>query len=296
MIQLQNFNQFIKQQAIEQGFAICGMSALSKTDDENDLRQWLSEGRNADMDWFNRNTDVRTDPTLLVEDAQTIISFAYSYPIVSDSNIASYAHATDYHYTLKEKLNRIIENINTQYNVTIKARAFTDSAPIRERYWAQKSGLGWIGKSGMLINRRIGSNTLLCEIICDVRSDKYDLSDPFNGCGKCRRCIKECPTGAICNDKTVDSRLCTSYLTIEHRGEFSASQLETLSRSEWLYGCDVCLICCPWNKQPTIAPLLTIDHTIVEMTNREFKYRYENTPLERVGLKNIVRNYVREIL
>lgn len=295
MIYLPNFNKFIKEQATKNGFALCGVAKIEQVEDYHFLESWLNENRNADMNWFLRNGDLRRDPSLLVDGACTIISFAYSYQPIADHNIAAYANATDYHFTLKERLNTIVEEINRHYDTTISARVFTDSAPLMERYWARKSGLGWIGKSGMLINRRLGSYLLLCEIVCNVVSDVYDTEDEFNGCGRCRRCIKQCPTGAICEDRTIDACKCISYLTIEHRGDFSEEQLAMIRKSRWVYGCDECLQCCPWNKQASVTPSIFVENGIITMSSSEFKYRYKNTPLERSGLKQIRRNYVGKI-
>lgn len=297
MIHLQNFNQFIKRQAQEMGFVLCGVSKITEVDDFPFLEKWIDEGRNADMDWFLRNGELRKNPELLLDGARSIVSFAWQYPPVNAHNVAAYANDVDYHYTIKERLTKIVEAINTQYGIVINARVFTDSAPLMERYWARRSGLGWIGKSGLLINRTYGSYLLLGEIICDVESDTYDTEDLFNGCSTCRRCILKCPTGAIGNDKSIDARKCISYLTIEHRGEFSEEQLRLLEKGNWLYGCDVCLQCCPWNsKKIGVSPSVFIDETIVEMSAADFKVNYKNTPLERTGVKMIKRNYVRKLL
>lgn len=295
MIPLPNFNQFIKEQAIKNGFALCGVAKIEQIEDYPFLKKWLAEKRNANMGWFTRNGEIRRDPSLLMEGGRTIISFAYQYQPITDHNIAAYANATDYHFTLKERLNMIINEINQHYDTTISAQVFTDSAPLMERYWARKSGLGWIGKSGMLINRKLGSYLLLCEIVCNVESDIYDTEDKFNGCGRCRRCIRQCPTGAICEDLTIDSRKCISYLTIEHRGDFSEEQIAMIKKSRWLYGCDECLQCCPWNKQASVAPSIFVEDEIMEISSSEFKSKYKNTPLERSGLKQIRRNYVGKI-
>lgn len=292
MITLPNFNQYIKEKAREHGFALCGVSKAEAVEEQCFLDEWIAQGRNAGMDWFFRNRELRMNPALLVENGQTVISFAYAYSPLKEHNVAAYANAVDYHFTLKEKLTKIIEEINIDYGVTITARAFTDSAPLMERYWARKSGLGWIGKSGMLINRTLGSYLLLCEIVCDVVSDVYDCEDSFDGCGRCRRCIKQCPTGAIGSDKRIDARKCISYLTIEHRGDFSEEQLAMIRNSRWVYGCDTCLECCPWNKRSASLPAVFVENDLLEMANSTFKEKYKNTPLERSGLKTIRRNYV----
>lgn len=293
MIPLQNFNQFIKLQAQKMGFVLCGVSKVTEVEEAAFLENWIEEGRNADMGWFRRNGEMRCNPKLLMEGANSIISFAWQYPPVNGCDVAAYAHAVDYHYTIKERLAEIVEAINKEYGVTIRARVFTDSAPVMERYWARKSGFGWIGKSGLLINRTYGSYLLLGEIVCDVQSDIYDQEDSFNGCSTCRRCILKCPTGAIGNDRSIDARRCLSYLTIEHRGAFSGEQLDLLKKGDWLYGCDTCLQCCPWNsKKISIAPSLFIDESILEMSAAEFRKKFKDTPLERTGVKNIRRNYV----
>lgn len=301
---LLNFNQFIKNTAKKSGFSLCGVIPTSVVDIENQefLKKWVFAKRNGDMRWFDRNEDIRFNPSLIVDDAKTIIVFAYSYnPIKLNKsyNIASYAQSTDYHFVLKDKLNAIIEEIKATYGDGISARAFTDSAPIMERYWAKKAGLGWIGKSGMIINKEEGSFTLLSEIIIDRESDIYDQESTFNGCGKCRICIDSCPTSAICEDKSIDSKRCLSYLTIEHRGDFTPTQLELVKSStsgnKWLYGCDECLMCCPWNsvkvkQMKNSSILFTRGEDIENMSNSEFKILFKGTPLIRTGIKYIKRN------
>lgn len=293
MIDLPNFNSNIKDFAIKEGFHLCGISVPSVVEASHIefLSKWLGAKHNADMDWFERNQDKRIDPTSLVEGAGSIISLAAYYPLTHEDSIASYAHDTDYHFRLKEAANKIIERVNNHYNIEISARVFTDSAPFLERYWAVQAGLGWIGKSGMLINREWGSALLLLQIVCDVRSDIYDTPDPFNGCGNCSLCIDNCPTGAITSDLSVDARRCISYLTIEHRGDFSDEQKKLIARGKSIYGCDICLKSCIWNRKfERVKVKVEVSSDILSMTGGEFKRRYNSLPLIRTGLKNLRRN------
>lgn len=294
MIDLPNFNVNIKDFAIKEGFALCGVSYPCEVDSFNVkfLSDWLASKHNADMDWFDRNGDKRINPALLFEGAKSVISLAASYPLTSGGVVASYAQEPDYHYRLKQSAEKIIERVNNHYGVEISARVFIDSAPFLERYWAVKAGLGWIGKSGMLINREWGSALLLAQIVCDVKSDTYDSPDTFNGCGGCSLCVDNCPTGAITADLSVDARRCISYLTIEHRGEFSDKQKEDIGKGTYLYGCDICVKSCIWNRKiERVKPTVDINSDILTMTGGEFKRKYNSLPLIRSGVKNIRRNF-----
>lgn len=293
---LSNFRNIIKELATKYDFALCGVveTASVNTNAIAFLNKWIENGQNADMDWFKRNQELRNNPSLLIENAQTIVVMAFPYaPIIPNKdsyNIASYAQDTDYHFVLKSKLNQIISELKTIYGQNFEARAFADSAPIMERYWAVKAGFGWIGKSGMLINKNYGSYLLLSEIIIDRKSDAYDIELSFNGCGKCEKCIEQCPTGAICNNKSVDARKCISYLTIEHRGDFSKEQKKIIHNAKgkykWIYGCDTCIDCCPWNKR--LIP--TTPKIVIDKLNINFKDQFEKTPIYRSGKKVIQRN------
>lgn len=295
---LPNFNRNIKLLAEKYGFVLSGISPAGEVcaEQRTTLEKWLQRGYNADMSWFKRNHDLRLNPCLLVEGAKSVISLAYPYRLIKGSNIASYAHNIDYHYTLKEKLNNIINDINNLYSINVEARVFTDSAPILERYWAKKSGLGWIGRSGMLINKEWGSNILLAEIVCDCEADSYDTPILFNGCEGCMACVKSCPTGAL-GEGGLDARRCISYLTIEHRGEFCDEQLALLAKSDMVYGCDRCITVCKWNaKHSKKEAVLSVDDIVLDMTGGQFKATYKSTPLEKTGLKTIKRNiYARKL-
>ncbi len=294
MMVLPNFNSTIKQFAQINGFVLCGVSRAEHVDERvvAHLNSWIQRGYNANMDWFNRNRELRNDPSLLLDNAKTIVSFAAEYPLVENSNIASYAHNIDYHFSLKKQLSNVVQQLFEHYNIEFEYRIFTDSAPIAERYWAVQAGLGWIGRSGMLINREYGSNILLAEIVCSVESDEYDVSSDFNGCEGCYECVDNCPNSAINRDKTVDATRCLSYLTIEHRGDFTLEQQQMVSRTESLFGCDRCLDSCRWNRQHNrVLPTISIGDEILLSTNSQFKKSYGITPLFHAGLKSIKRNY-----
>ncbi len=242
------------------------------------------------MDWFYRNTDIRNNIEKIIPQARSVISFAWHYPLVK-GNIASYAQDNDYHHTIKGKLNSIINELQNIYQSPFEARAFVDSAPILERYWAQKSGLGWIGRSGMLINREFGGTLLLGEIVITINSDKYDIASSFNGCNGCYACINNCPTGAL-TERGVDSRRCLSYLTIEHRGDFNDEQNKLVAQGGQLFGCDNCLKCCKWtNRAPLQEPSITVDSSILTLSNSQFKAKYGSTSLDRARLKGLQRNF-----
>ncbi len=292
---LPNFNKTVKGLTKQKGFVLCGVSEAKEVSESASvlLQSWIERGCNGSMEWFNKNCDIRNNPSLLFDGAKCVVSVAYQYPLVESSKIASYAHQTDYHYTLKSKLQEVIEELQKIYNTPITARAFVDSAPIMERYWAVRSGLGWIGRSGMLINREYGGNLLLAEIVLDAESDIYDSEDSFNGCDGCHACVDSCPNMAIDGKRLVDARKCVSYLTIEHRGDFNDEQKGWVKRGDMLFGCDRCIDSCRWNfNHKRVAPLIAIDNTILEMSNSQFKRRYGDTPLSRSGLKGIKRNFI----
>ena len=299
---IQNLNQYIKKTALKYNFVACGLVPISPVNDLNVdfTNNWIRDKRHAGMDWFLRNQELRYNPSLLVDNVQSMVVLISQYnPVVvkdDNNNIASYAHNIDYHFTVKDDLNKIIDEIKLEYGEEITARCFTDSAPIMERYWANKAGLGWIGKSGMLINKEFGSYIIISEILLSAKSDIYDIESDFNGCGTCDKCITNCPSNAILEDKSIDSRKCLSYLTIEHKGDFSSEQKDIIkaSRSKYVYGCDECLRCCPWNSKHlknSVEPSVFANQNLELMSNSDFRRMYKSTPLERVGLKALKRNF-----
>ena len=243
----------IKEKALELGFAGCGFSrAEALPGDRQRLKAWLDRGYHAGMAYMAKHFEKRTDPTLLVEGARTVISLLYSYhtdriqqdpeaPIVS-----RYAYGTDYHFVLKDKMHELFAMIKT-LDPDTRGRVFVDSAPVLDRAWACRGGLGWIGKNSMLISRNKGSFVFIGEIILNLELVYNELPES-DFCGSCNRCIEACPTGAILDTRTIDSERCISYQTIENRGEISGEIESRLSGR--VFGCDICQDVCPWNRKP----------------------------------------------
>lgn len=251
-------NQFIKDEAFKKGFNHCGIAKAERLDEhEQRINYWLEKGMNGSMSYMENNFEKRLDPRLLVDGATTVISLMMNYfpedykddssskaTYSSPLKISKYAWGIDYHFVIKERLRQLIELL-TEQTGTFNYRIFVDSAPILDRAWAVKAGIGWIGKNSMLISRKNGSFYFLAEIVCDLQPE-YDA--PFGGsyCGDCKRCIESCPTAAITNDKMVDATKCISYLTIELKNDIDKAF--SGHYKDWIFGCDVCQDVCPWNK------------------------------------------------
>jgi epoxyqueuosine reductase len=249
----QALTQAIKGELTAQGFDLVGISKAGFLEKEaRDLEQWLAEGRHGTMGWMAENFDKRVDPRLLVEGARSVISVLLNYfpqaghvQPVDAPKISTYAWGEDYHKVLKRKLYRVVEWIEAHVGA-VNARVFTDSAPVMDKAWAVRGGLGWIGKNTNLIHPKLGSWYFIGEIILDVELE-YD--GPMKDyCGTCTRCIDACPTEALAPYE-IDSRKCISYLTIELREGMPA---EFRGQTEgWAYGCDICQQVCPWNSFAT---------------------------------------------
>lgn len=288
----------IKAEALHLGFDACGIARADFLENEQErLNHWLQSEMNADMAYMQNNVDKRLDPRLLVDNAKSVICVLMSYkPLVQQekhaAKIARYAFGNDYHEIIRDKLKRLLTYIQQQMP-EVNGRGFTDSAPVLERAWAVRAGLGWIGKNSTLISPVYGSYTFLAELIVDVELE-YDMPYANNGCGACSRCMANCPTGAICAPKTVDARKCISYQTIENKGEI------TVDTNGWLFGCDICLQVCPWNKRSPIvnhaefAPVPQILNMSVadwqNMPEHEFNAIFKHSPLKRTKFAGIKRN------
>ncbi|MFM2375766.1 MAG: tRNA epoxyqueuosine(34) reductase QueG [Bacteroidota bacterium] len=245
--------QEIKHQLRQQGFDLVGISKADFLEKEaRDLEQWLKEGRHGTMRWMEDNFDKRVDPRLLVEGARSVISVLLNYFPAPENRqpadapkISTYAWGEDYHKVIKRKLYRVLEWMQESIG-EVNARVFTDSAPVMDKAWAMRGGLGWIGKNTNLIHPKMGSWYFIGEIILDLELD-YD--GPMKDyCGTCTKCIDACPTGALAPYR-IDSRQCISYLTIELR-ENMPPELRTHTEG-WAYGCDICQQVCPWNSFAT---------------------------------------------
>ena len=250
------------------------------------------------MQYMARNMDKRLNPAQLVPGAQSIIVVLMDYLPAGGLNlkkykISRYAWGQDYHYVIKKRLAKLLSLMQQEFG-SVQGRAFTDSAPVLERFWAQQAGLGWIGKNSLLITKH-GSYFFIGELIVDIELE-YDSPFEKNFCGTCTRCIDACPTSAIIQPQVVDARRCISYLTIEYRGNFSGQT----NLHGWVFGCDICQKVCPWNNrakpttikefQPSEHLQSLTDQRLENMTKPEFKKIFRHSPVERTGYKGLMRN------
>ena len=246
----QTYSKLIKDEAKRLGFESCGISKAGFLEDEaSNLEQWLKKGYQGEMHYLENYFDKRLDPRLLVDNAKSVISLSFNYFPEKVQNkdsfkIAKYAYGEDYHHVLKSKLKALSFFIQDQIG-EVNGRAFVDSAPVMERAWAQKSGLGWQGKNSLLIQKNKGSFFFLAELIVDVDL-AYDHSFDTDHCGSCTKCIDACPTGAILQDNTVNGSKCISYFTIELKEELPSIMKGKFE--DWMFGCDICQDVCPWNR------------------------------------------------
>jgi epoxyqueuosine reductase len=293
----------IKTEARALGFFDCGISAAGfMKEDSEFMEQWLEKGMQGSMQYLERNREKRYDISLLMEGAQSVITVLYNYfpdekwPEETGYKISKYAYGKDYHYVVKEKLRSLLEKIEAETGKR-KARVFTDSAPILDRAYARKSGLGFIGKNTLLINRKGGSFFFIGHIVIDLEL-KTDTETTVNFCGSCTKCITACPTGAL-KPFELDARKCISYLTIENKDP----EIPDEFRGKWknlIFGCDICQDVCPWNRssKPHNEPQFQMNETLKNMRDDAwenldssgYEQLFKNTAIERTGLKGIQRN------
>jgi len=304
MEQPDKISEQIKDKAKSLGFSECVIiPALYLEDEKKHLNNWLQKGYSGDMKYMTRNIDKRLDPRLLVENTKSIIVVIQNYYttlIQKDPDapvISKYAFGNDYHYVIKKKLNNLLLFIQKEVQ-PCKGRAFTDSAPILERAWARKAGLGWTGKNGNLISKRYGSFFFIGELLVDIELP-YEKTEPVKDhCGSCTRCIDACPTKAIIADRIVDARKCISYQNIERKG--GPEEILRGKLANRLFGCDICQDVCPWNQrlEPHNEPKFNPDPEMIMMTRREwfemdkslFNKLFKKSAIQRIGYKGIKRN------
>ena len=291
----------IKRKALELGFDLVGVSKAGFLEQEaRDLEEWLKQGRHGTMKWMENHFEKRVDPRNLVEGAKSVISVLLNYFPAPEHQqpegapkISTYAWGEDYHKVLKRKLYTLLEFIFEKAG-EINARVFTDSAPVMDKAWALRGGLGWIGKHTNLINPKLGSWYFIGEIILDLELD-YDA--PMKDfCGTCTKCIDACPTDAL-KPYQIDSNKCISYLTIELRENMPA---EFVGQTEgWAYGCDICQDVCPWNRfsTPNKGEFKPLDHILaygkaewLGMEKREFKKMARKSAMSRVKWEKMMDN------
>ena len=292
-----SLKKYIQQKAEELGFLAIGFAKAEKLiDEEFRLKDWLSNGYHAEMQYMENHFEKRLNPTLLVESSKTVISLAYNYfpQKIQNTNapqVAKYAYGEDYHKVVKDQAFVLFEFIKSLIP-NLEGRVFVDSAPVMERQWAEKSGLGWIGKHSLLIRKGIGSFFFLAEIICSLEVEPD--SPTTDHCGSCTACIDACPTNAIIDNKIIDSNACISYLTIEKRTELSVDEKAHLNN--WAFGCDICQDVCPWNRfaSPTTEPRFNSGEWTnwnreewKQLTPENFKDTFGKSPLTRAGFDKI---------
>jgi epoxyqueuosine reductase len=315
-----NQKEFISALAEKHGFLACGFARAEKLHEtEPQLTDWLEKGYHGKMAYMENHFQKRLNPSLLVEGAKTVICFAYNYfpaqtstqiesstidirkstdtPTAVETNtpkIAKYAWGDDYHHVIKEKLFTLMGEIQSQIP-SFEGRAFVDSAPVMERQWAERAGLGWIGKNSLLLRKGVGSFFFLAEIICNLELEPDQQQTDH--CGECNACIDACPTQAIVQPQVIDSNRCISYLTIEDK---TWPESNEITKTEaWAYGCDICQDVCPWNRfsQPNQEPRFA-PREMISWNNSQWKEalseparikpQLKKSAMQRAGLKKLI--------
>lgn len=299
----ETYTQLIKTEAARLGFMQCGIAqATELTDDARRLELWLNKQHQGKMSYMENHFELRTDPRKLVPGAKSVITLLLNYYPEERQNgkapkIAKYAWGVDYHYVIREKLNELL-NIIRQNIGEVNGRGFVDSAPVLERSWAQRSGLGWVAKNANLINKQAGSFFFIATLICDLDL-AYDSPFASNHCGTCTKCIDACPTDAIVGPTVIDGSKCISYLTIELKDELLPKELQTKMEG-WAFGCDICQDVCPWNRfskphnEPHFKPLPQVLNLSIseweEISEQNFKHYFKESPIARTKWKGMMRN------
>lgn len=298
-------SNIIKQIATQTGFDYCGIArAVPLDDDARRLESWLSQGYNGAMKYMENHFELRVNPQKLVPGAKSVITLLYNYyPSVKlperpdKPKISKYAWGNDYHEVIKARMRLFMQEMK-QHIGDVNGRGFVDSAPVLERAWAQRSGLGWVGKNGNLINKQSGSFFFIATLIVDMELE-YDTPLAKDFCGTCTKCIDACPTEAILDNRVVDGSKCISYYTIELKDMLIPDSMKG-KFDNWMFGCDVCQDVCPWNrfsrstKEREFTPVTEIlDFTKNDweaMTEESFKKIFRNSPLKRSKYQGIKRN------
>ncbi len=299
----QKHTHYIKDTASSLGFEYCGIAKAQPLDeDARRLEQWLNKGMHGNMQYMENHFEMRVDPCKLVPGARSVITLLLNYfpaqqQDASAVKVSKYAWGNDYHEVIRTKLKLLIEGMKQTIG-DINGRGFVDSAPVLERSWAQKSGLGWLGKNGNLITRQYGSFFFIATLITDLDLD-YD--DPFvkDFCGTCTKCIDACPTDAIHENKVIDGSKCISYFTIELKEQLIPDTMKGRF-DNWMFGCDTCQDVCPWNRfsRPTretsFSPIPEVLHFSTgdweDITEETFKTIFKNSPIKRSKYAGIKRN------
>ncbi|HLF53330.1 tRNA epoxyqueuosine(34) reductase QueG [Flavobacterium sp.] len=295
------YTQFIKSEAQRLGFLSCGISQAGFLEQEAPrLENWLNKNRNGQMSYMENNFDKRLNPTLLVDDAKSVVSLLLNYYPSELQNpdsykISKYAYGQDYHFVIKEKLKELLFSIQSTIG-EVSGRAFVDSAPVLDKAWAAKSGLGWIGKNSNLLTKQVGSFYFIAELIIDLELE-YDYATTDH-CGSCTACIDACPTEAIVAPYVVDGSKCISYFTIELKENIPQEMKGKFE--DWAFGCDICQDVCPWNKfsKAHNEPLFNPNPEILSMSKKDweeiteetFKAVFKNSAVKRTKFEGLKRN------
>lgn len=298
------FSQNILEEAVKLGFDDAGISYANRLDDDAEkMENWLSNGFQGDMSYLERNKEKRYDPRLLVENTASVITVLFNYfthdkpAETANFKISKYAYGKDYHFVIRQKLKQLLAFIEVHAGKMDGARVFTDSAPLLDRAWAEKSGLGFIGKNTCLIHPRKGSFFFIGHLLLPVKLEltRKEITDY---CGTCRRCIDACPTEALVAPHQLDARKCISYLTIEFRGELPKDL--KMQFNDWIFGCDICQDVCPWNKfsTPHKEPQFMLSDQLKNMTKTtwqqmdqtKFNELFKDSAVKRTKFEGLKRN------
>ena len=302
MSRIEKNTTFIKSEAKRLGFLSCGISKADFLEEEVPrLEQWLNRNMHGKMKYMENHFDKRLDPRLLVDDARSVISLLLNYyPSETQKDpeapkLSKYAYGTDYHFVIKDKLKQLLHCIREEIG-EVNGRAFVDSAPVLDKAWAVKSGLGWMGKHTNVLTKQVGSFYFIAELIIDLELE-YD-SPTTDHCGNCTACIDACPTQAIVEPYVVDGSKCISYFTIELKEAIPATYKNKLDN--WMFGCDVCQDVCPWNRfsKPHREPLFNPHPELLAMTHKDweeiteeiFKKIFKKSAVKRANYKKIQQN------
>jgi epoxyqueuosine reductase len=297
----EKYSKFIKAEAKRLGFLSCGISKAGFLEEEAPrLENWLNQNHHGEMKYMENHFDKRLNPTLLVDDAKSVISLLLNYYPSEIQNtdsykMSKYAYGQDYHFVIKEKLQELLQTIQTEIG-EVSGRAFVDSAPVLDKAWAAKSGLGWIGKNSNLLTQQVGSFYFIAELVVDLDLE-YDYATTDH-CGTCTACIDACPTEAIVSPYVVDGSKCISYFTIELKENIPQEMKGKMD--DWIFGCDVCQDVCPWNRfsKSHNEPLFNPNPELLSMTKKEweeitedtFKKVFKNSAVKRTKLDGLKRN------
>jgi len=296
------YTQSIKTEAMRLGFLSCGISKADFLEEEAPrLEKWLSQNMHGEMSYMENHFDKRLDPTKLVLDSKSVISLLLNYyPSENQKDpdapkLSKYAYGTDYHFVIKDKLKQLLHFIQEEIG-EVHGRAFVDSAPVLDKAWAAKSGLGWVGKNSNLITQQVGSFYFIAELIIDLDLE-YD-TPVTDHCGTCTACIDACPTQAIVEPYVVDGSKCISYFTIELKNEIPQSYQGHFDN--WMFGCDICQDVCPWNRfsKPHNEPLFNPKPELLEMTKNDweeitqevFSKVFQKSAVKRTKFSGLKRN------